>query len=1124
MHRRSRQPASAGPLWYKDAVVYELRVRSFHDSDADGIGDLRGLTEKLGYLQDLGVTALWLLPFYPSPLRDDGYDISDYTAVHPACGTLADFARFLEEAHRRGLRVITELVLNHSSDQHPWFQRARRAPAGSPERAFYLWSDTPTRFAEARIIFSDYEPSNWSWDPLARAYYWHRFYAHQPDLNYDNPAVRQAMIEVLDFWLGMGVDGLRLDAIPYLFEREGTSCESLPETHAYLRELRAHVDARFTGRMLLAEANQWPEDAIAYFGQGDECHMAFHFPVMPRIFVAMHLEDRFPIADILLQTPPIPPSCQWALFLRNHDELTLEMVTDEERDAMVRAYAAEPVMRVNLGIRRRLAPLVGNQRRHVELMNALLFSLPGTPFVYYGDEIGMGDNVYLGDRNGVRTPMQWSADKNAGFSRASPQKLELPVIVDPEYHYAHVNVEMAQQSPGSLLWWMKRLIALRKRHPAFGRGSLTLLRPDNPHVLAFVRQHEDDVILVVANLSRFAALCELDLTPWKGTVPVELFGRSALLPVGDAAYPLTLGPRGFYWFSLAPMARDEARAAAYEPPAIEPAPVWPVGLGSEAGQALAEVLAGWAAAQVWFGGRKRRVEEARLVEIVGVGEPLSAHLVLLEIAYDEGSAERYLTAPAVAEGVPAAEIRARSAQAVVATLSEGAVLYDALADGPSARALLEAVFRRAPLPGLAGVIITEARALLPLEETPASVPAGPAPAQPTGATVLFGHRFAVDVARRVDDGASPGLALERFLAAGVVAAPVPALAGAVELQAKRAEPVALVVARAFVPAESDGFAHTASEAHRFFERILAFGRDAPAPPVTSWDVLRLAETEPEAAVRDAVGKFLDTARLLGRRTAELHRALVSTTVPAFLAEPFSPGDQRSVYQSMRSFAGMCLRALDSRARFLPPEVAPLAARVLGRHDAVMRRFSALLGRRLTAPRTRRPGALDLHRVRITGNDLLFADLSGDDARPTAERRRKGSPLRDVAALVASLHEATFATLLDPARVRPEDVSAARPWAHAFWEASAAVLLHAYVEVAGEAGLLPGSADELGALLDAFLLESAFAALSAGLSSTGGPPARLLVPLGLVATLLPERPPETPETPPPRAPDAPSGAP
>src|SRR5579883_3297618 len=451
------------PLWYKDAIIYELHVRAFADSNGDGIGDFRGLMGKLDYLQDLGITALWLLPFYPSPLRDDGYDIADYTNVNPAYGTLADFQAFLKEAHRRGLRVITELVLNHTSDQHPWFQRARRAPAGSPERNFYVWTDDPNKYHEARIIFKDFEPSNWTWDPVAGAYFWHRFYSHQPDLNYDNPAVHQATFEVLDFWLGMGIDGLRLDAVPYLYEREGTNCENLPETHAYLKKLRRHIDEKFPNRMLLAEANQWPEDAVAYFGQGDECHMDFHFPLMPRLFMALRMEDRFPIIDILQQTPAIPESCQWALFLRNHDELTLEMVTDEDRDYMYRLYAQDPQARINLGIRRRLAPLLENHRGKIELLNALLLALPGTPVIYYGDEIGMGDNIYLGDRNGVRTPMQWNAERNAGFSRANPQRLYLPVIIDPEYHFEAVNVEAQQNNPHSLLWWMKRIIEQRKR-------------------------------------------------------------------------------------------------------------------------------------------------------------------------------------------------------------------------------------------------------------------------------------------------------------------------------------------------------------------------------------------------------------------------------------------------------------------------------------------------------------------------------------------------------------------------------------------------------------------------------------------------------------------------------------
>ncbi len=484
------------PLWYKDAIVYEAHVRAFYDSNGDGMGDFRGLAEKLDYLQDLGVTAIWLLPFFPSPWKDDGYDISDFRSVHPSYGTLRDFQGFMKEAHRRNLRVITELVVNHTSDQHEWFQKSRRAEPGSSWRDFYVWSDNPDKYSGTRIIFKDFEPSNWSWDPVAKAYYWHRFYSHQPDLNFDSPLVRRTVMRTLDYWAGMGVDGFRLDAIPYLYEREGTSCENLPETHKFLKELRRHLDASHPNRMLLSEANMWPEDAVAYFGKGDECHMSFHFPLMPRLFMALRLEDRFPIVEILKRTPEIPETCQWAMFLRNHDELTLEMVTDEERDYMYRVYAADQRARINLGIRRRLAPLLQNDRSRIEVMNALLFSMPGTPVIYYGDEIGMGDNVYLGDRNGVRTPMQWSPDRNAGFSAANPQKLYLPVNIDPAYHYEAINVESQQDNPNSLLNWTKRIIALRKQHKAFGRGSIEFLNPPNQRVLAFFRRYEDETVLV----------------------------------------------------------------------------------------------------------------------------------------------------------------------------------------------------------------------------------------------------------------------------------------------------------------------------------------------------------------------------------------------------------------------------------------------------------------------------------------------------------------------------------------------------------------------------------------------------------------------------------------------------
>jgi maltose alpha-D-glucosyltransferase/alpha-amylase len=546
--RRTGTPTD--PLWYKDAIIYELPVKSFCDANADGIGDFQGLFEKLDYLESLGVTCLWLLPFFPSPLKDDGYDIADYVNVHPSYGTLDDFKKFLHAAHERGLRVVIELVMNHTSDQHPWFQRARTAPLGSPERDYYVWSDSDQLYKEARIIFVDTERSNWTWDPVAQQYYWHRFFQHQPDLNYENPAVVREMLAVLDFWLDLGVDGFRLDAVPYLVERDHTSCENLPETHDIIKGVRKHIDDRAPGRMLLAEANQLPADVRAYFGNGDECHMAYHFPVMPRIFMALHLEDRQPITDVMETTPSIPENCQWALFLRNHDELTLEMVTDDERDYMYLAYSLDPQARLNIGIRRRLGPLVGNSRRRIELLVALLFSFPGTPIVYYGDEIGMGDNLYLGDRNGVRTPMQWTGDRNAGFSRADPARLYSPVITDAVYGYPAVNVEAQENDTASLLYWMRNMIRLRKLFKVFGRGTVQFLSSPERKVLAYVRRYQDDVILCVANLSRSVQPGELDLSAFAGLTPVEMLGYTEFPIIGTAPYFFTLGPYGFYWFEL----------------------------------------------------------------------------------------------------------------------------------------------------------------------------------------------------------------------------------------------------------------------------------------------------------------------------------------------------------------------------------------------------------------------------------------------------------------------------------------------------------------------------------------------------------------------------------------------
>jgi maltose alpha-D-glucosyltransferase/alpha-amylase len=550
--------SESNPLWYKDAVIYQVHVKSYRDSNADGFGDFKGIIEKLDYIQSLGANCIWLLPFYPSPLRDDGYDIASYEDNHPTYGRVEDFEEFMKAAHARGIRVITELVINHTSDQHPWFQRARQAPKASPERDWYVWTDNPNQYDGTRIIFTDTETSNWTWDPVAQQFFWHRFFSHQPDLNFDNPAVLQAIINVMKFWLRLGVDGLRLDAIPYLIERDGTNCENLPETHQILKKLRAAMDEEFQHRIFLAEANQWPPDVRPYFGDSDECHMAFHFPLMPRMYMALRKEDRTPIVDIMRQTPDIPEDCQWAVFLRNHDELTLEMVTDEERDYMYTEYAKDKRMRINVGIRRRLMPLLDGGRRQVEMMNALLMSMPGTPILYYGDEIGMGDNVYLGDRNGVRTPMQWTSDRNAGFSEADSAALYSPVIADAPYSYHTVNVTAQERLPTSLLRWMRKLIAVRKENLAFGRGTWEPINADNRRVLVFLRRYRGETILCVNNLSRWAQFVTLELAEFRGRVPVELWSNNPFPPIGELPYLLTLGPHNFIWFKIVPP--DQVRA------------------------------------------------------------------------------------------------------------------------------------------------------------------------------------------------------------------------------------------------------------------------------------------------------------------------------------------------------------------------------------------------------------------------------------------------------------------------------------------------------------------------------------------------------------------------------------
>jgi maltose alpha-D-glucosyltransferase/alpha-amylase len=1072
---------ASDPLWYKDAIFYELRVRSLYDSNGDGVGDFPGLTEKLDYFKELGVTTLWLLPFYPSPMRDDGYDIADYLNVHPDCGTLDDFKKFLDEAHRRSLRVVTELVLNHTSDQHPWFQRARRAAPGSIHRDFYVWSDTPERYQDARIIFKDFETSNWSWDPVAKAYYWHRFYGHQPDLNFESSAVKEALLRVVDFWLELGVDGLRLDAVPYLYERDGTNCENLPETYDYLRELRAHVDAHFQDRMLLAEANQWPEDAVQYFADGKACHMAFHFPVMPRLFMSVRTEDRFPLIDIWSQTPPIHETSQWALFLRNHDELTLEMVTDEERDYMYRAYAQENRMRINLGIRRRLAPLLGNNRRTIELMNALLLSLPGTPVLYYGDEIGMGDNVYLGDRDGVRTPMQWSGDRNAGFSRANPQKLILPVIIDHEYHYQTVNVEAQDQNRHSLLWWMRRLIALRKQFRAFGRGSTEFLDPDNPRIVAFVRNYQDERILVVANLSRFVQFVELDLSAFKGLVPIELFGRTSFPAIGEGPYRFSVGSHVFYWFSLAPAGSSGTQLVTHERPRLRVEEGFRALLAPTERWRLEQILPAYLARSSWFPGVGSQIKAVRIVEVLPLADDENPAIVVVEVEYGQAEPERWTLPLGWFTGEPARDIEQRAADRIIADLTidtpsgprEG-IVADAIADADFGRRAFEAIDRRQRLRSDHGetFVSTTAAYRKIVEGEPMVV--RPLRTEQGDSSIVYGDKFIFKILRRLDEGQSPALQLGNFLLEGGYTG-TPRLAAAIEYVAGRQSPMTLAVVHEFVHHQIDAAGYTREELRRFFERV-ATKREWGTLPKERPIAELLDEAAPPPAITNMIGAYLDAARLLGRRTAELHLALTSSTSDSdFYPESYSTLYQRSVYQSMRNVNGRVLRLLDARLPTLPDAAREHGEKVLERRDLLAKIFESFLKRRVMSRRIRSHGDLHLARFLYTGKDFAVIDLEGDTAFPVSERRRKRSSFRDVASMIDSFHDIAITALLsslETGALGERDFASLESFANLFCTWSSWAYLKGYLESAERAPFAPIDRDELRVLLDAFRLEKA----------------------------------------------------
>ena len=1075
------------PQWYKDAVIYELHVKAFFDSNGDGMGDFPGLIQKLDYLQGLGITCLWILPFYPSPLRDDGYDISNYTQVNKLYGIRKDFKKFVREAHARGIRVITELVINHTSDQHPWFQRARNAPIGSPERDFYVWTDDPTKYSGARIIFTDSEPSNWSWDPVAKQHYWHRFFFHQPDLNFENPRVLKAVFKVMRFWLDLGVDGMRLDAIPYLIEREGTNCENLPESHAILKQFRKEMDTHYQDRMFLAEANQWPADVLPYFGEGDECQMTFHFPLMPRMFMALRQEDRHPIVEIMRQTPDIPDGCQWALFLRNHDELTLEMVTDEERDYMYKEYAADPRMRLNLGIRRRLAPLIGNSREAIELLNMMLFSLPGTPVLYYGDEIGMGDNIYLGDRDGVRTPMQWSGDRNAGFSKADFARLYAPPIMDTIYSYQAINVEAQERDPSSLLKWMKRLIALRKQYKVFGRGTLEFLHPRNRTILAYVREYEDQRILVVANLSRQIQPAEIDLARFKGQTPVEMFGRVSFPTITDSTYFLSLAPSSCIWFQLetvlSPTGINADQLPAHEVEAIPHITLtggWETLLeGRERAILERQVLPRFIRRQRWFGAKSRTLETTSIRDWVKVTTPgFDLPTVVLYVrTYDsDGNYEKYQMPVAVVDGALAEQFLANNSAAVMshvkASTGEG-LLVDALGSDALCARLLAFI---------AGSETTRSRQATLVGMSTSAFEAPPGGEAATGklrrgtsessnSNVIFDDRYWLKIFRKLNDGTSVDFEVGRFLTEQTSFPRVPRTLGMIEYRRTKQPPATVALLREFVPNQGQAWELALSAVGRYFEEMS--GEAHRLDRITT-DLASPFELSSQAVPADAahvIGGAILIASALGQRTGELHLALASSaTNPDFAPEPLTAAELGALSTRVQGQVGATLLRLKERLATLPEDAQAAAETLLAARPGLLAMAARVPAGGDGLVKIRCHGDYHLGQLLRVEGDFLILDFEGEPGLSNQDRRAKHSPLRDVASMLRSIDYVVSTSMQKAAKVNQAAVEQLEPWALIWKSWMSSEFLKAYRQVAAD--LLPGDERAARQLLDVLILEKA----------------------------------------------------
>ncbi len=1064
MNPQTHATTPEDPLWYKDAIIYQLHLKSFFDADNDGIGDFKGLIEKLDYIAELGVTAIWMLPFYPSPRRDDGYDIADYRGVHPDYGTLADVRRFIEAAHERDIRVITELVINHTSDQHPWFQRARLAPPGSPEREFYVWSDDDDKYAGTRVIFLDTEKSNWTWDDEAKAYFWHRFYSHQPDLNFDNPAVLDEVLSVMRFWLDMGIDGLRLDAVPYLVEREGTNNENLSETHDILKLIRAEMDRHAPGRMLLAEANQWPEDAQQYFGDGDECHMSFHFPLMPRMYMAIAREDRFPITDIMRQTPAIPPNCQWAVFLRNHDELTLEMVTSAERDYLWETYASDRRARINLGIRRRLAPLLERDRRRIELMNGLLLSMPGTPVIYYGDELGMGDNIHLGDRDGVRTPMQWSVDRNGGFSRADPAALVLPPIMDPIYGFPAVNVESQARDQHSLLNWMRTMLAVRRHHRAFGRGTQRFLYPGNRRILAYLREHSDEqgeeVLLCVSNLSRTAQAVELDLSAFSGRTPIDIVGGNAFPPIGQLSYLLTLPAYAFYWFSLVPESAMPSRGGQVPQPLPEYATIVLRHDISEVlqptGRAILEreVLPAYLQKRRWFASKGEKLSGVRLSYAVKLGEGLRACL-LTEVEAEIGDRVESYTLPLgiCRDDHTSGPLTQQLAVTRVRRAAEVGYLTDGFALDAFTKNVIDAMRAERKLPFTGGQIAFSKTSLLDELGLPDTLEIRRLSAEQSNSSLIVDDKLVLKIVRKVLAGRHPEAEMTGFLTARGFANIAPLLGETVRLDDEGVQHT-VMLAQGFVRNQGDAWEWTLD----YLKRVSA----------------DISGSDDASGFEDALSGYLSLAGAIGKRLAEMHEVLArETEEPAFKPEPADSAAVDAWAEGVVEQIDLAVQACQRVTDWPDEATRVLSTEFIGGADALRhaaRRLSAAAAG--LATQTRVHGDFHLGQVLVTSGDATLIDFEGEPAKTMAQRRAKSSPLRDVAGLLRSFDYAAASALAGRVPVSGQAVERQVNLVELFRQTAGRAFLEAYRSVlrAAPKPWVEKQAEQ--SLLDLFLLEKA----------------------------------------------------